>query len=57
MHIYNFGHHSHEESEYIQLYHDKKFTPKEFEEIVMESASKIIDNGKTQAFSIYFLMF
>ena len=57
MHIYNFGYHSHEESEYIQLYHNSKFTQKEFEEIVMNSASNIIDaeGGKDTSFEHIFL--
>lgn len=51
MHIYNFGYYSHEESEYIQLYHKNKFSKQEFEEIVMTSAAKIIDKGSNKNIS------
>ena len=44
MYLYNFGYYSYEESEYIQLYHEKKFTKEGFEEIIMTSASEIINN-------------
>ena len=57
MHIYNLGYYSHEESEYIQLSHDNKFTQKEFEEIVMNSAARIFDkeSDKNISFQDIFL--
>lgn len=56
MHIYNFGYYSHEESEYIQLYHSNKFTQKEFEDIVFNSTAKIINenDGKDTSFEHIF---
>jgi len=52
MYIYNLGYYSHEENEYIQLYHKDKFTQKKFEEIVMNSAAKILEKevGKIVSF-------
>jgi hypothetical protein len=48
MYIYNLGYYSHEESEYISLYHKDKFTQKEFEEFVMNATFKIIEGSGDQ---------
>lgn len=42
MFIYNLGYHTYEESEYIQLYHNKKFNKKEFEKIVIKATITIL---------------
>ncbi len=56
--IYNFGYYSHEKSEYVQLYHKNKFSRQEFEEIVMTSATKIVDkeNDKNLVFTNLFFL-
>jgi len=48
MYIYNMGYYSHEESEYTQLYHEDKFSEQEFEEIIMKSATKILDGENVE---------
>ena len=60
MYIYNIGYHSYEESEYIQIYHQKKFNDKEFGEIVMRVVVNILNNQKKTktkelAFKIFYL--
>lgn len=44
--IYNIGYHTYEESEYTQLYHELKYTQKEFEEIVKQITTKILRKRK-----------
>lgn len=46
MHIYNIGYNSYEESEYVQLYHEKKFSQKEFENIVIEAVVSVLKKYK-----------
>jgi hypothetical protein len=51
MYIYNLGYYSHEESEYIQLYHSDKFTQEQFEEIIMKSVADIIGESKDKDYT------
>lgn len=46
MYVYNVGYHSYEESEYCQLYHEKKFNQKEFEDIVIEAAISVLKESE-----------
>jgi hypothetical protein len=57
MHIYNLGDYSHEESEYIQLGHEDKFTQKEFEEFVMNSAVKIFEGSEDKELTFQDIFF
>lgn len=40
--IYNLGYHSYEESDYYQLYHHKKFSKNEFEQLVAKATLCVI---------------
>jgi hypothetical protein len=42
--IYNLGYHSYEESENYQLYHHKKFSKNDFEELVAKATADVIKN-------------
>lgn len=42
VYIYNVGYYSYEESCYAQLYHMKKFTQKEFEDIVIKASISVL---------------
>jgi len=44
MYIYNIGYHTYEENEYVQLYHKKKFSKKEFENIIIQITKNILKN-------------
>lgn len=44
--LYNLGYHTYEESMYNQLYHNKKFTKEEFEELVIKIILKILSTHK-----------
>jgi len=46
MHIYELGYHSYEESQYTQLYHEKKFNQNEFEKIICQAAANILKGYK-----------
>lgn len=47
MYIYNIGYNSYEESEYYQLYHEKKFNQKEFEGIVIEAVIFVLKESES----------
>ncbi len=42
MYIYNIGYHTYEESESVQLYHEKKYTKEEFESITTEAVGRVL---------------
>jgi len=42
MEIYNIGYYTYEESDYAQLYHEKKFTKKELDEIIFKASLSVI---------------
>lgn len=46
MYTYNIGYHTYEENDYIQLYHKKKFSKKEFAELIADVVSKIVGSTK-----------
>lgn len=48
MHIYNLGYHTYEESDYVQLYHKKKYSKKEFEKVVAKAAVSVLKNSKNK---------
>ena len=42
MYIYSMGYHTYEESDNIQLYHEKKFSKKKFEDIVTKATVNVL---------------
>lgn len=46
MYIYNIGYNSYEESEDVQLYHEQKFSKKEFENIVIKATINVLKSRK-----------
>ncbi len=44
VHIYSIGYGTYEESEYAQLYHEKKFTDAQLEKLVHKAVTKILRN-------------
>ncbi len=51
--IYNVGYDSYEESEYIQLYHEKEFSQQKFEEIVIEATILVLKEDKENYINRY----
>jgi sulfite reductase beta subunit-like hemoprotein len=44
MHIYNVGYGSYEESERAQLWHEKKFSQKHFEQMIAKIVADVLKN-------------
>jgi hypothetical protein len=50
MHIYNIGYSSYEESDYYQLYHEKKFSKEEFEEMVAKATINVLKDSDEDSY-------
>ena len=46
MYIYKFGYHSPEDSQYIELYHSKQYTNKQFERIVVNAIVEVLTHKR-----------
>lgn len=53
MFIYKIGYHSYEDSFYHELWHEKKFTQKEFESMFEESVLQLLTTDRKKCIGIY----